>query len=247
MPRLSSIAAGALAAAAVLPALSTPVALQAQRPTTLAGRSTVYAPRAAVATSQPLASTAGLEILHKGGNAVDAAVAAAAVLGVTEPHMTGIGGDMFAIVWLAKEQKLVALNASGRAGSLMTRETLQARGFRPGSQQGVMSVTVPGALAGWDMLLRTYGKRTLAQLLQPAIMYARDGFPVSPIIAAQWANETTFLQHDSAAAATFLPGGHAPKAGEWFRNPDLARTLQEIADKGIGTFYGGKLGHRIVG
>ena len=94
-------------------------------------------------------------MLRHGGNAIDAAVTAAAVLSVTEPHMTGIGGDMFAIVWLAKEQKLVALNASGRAGSLMTRETLLARGFQPGSQQGVMSVTVPGALAGWDMLLRT--------------------------------------------------------------------------------------------
>jgi len=232
--------------AAIAVVLATPVALHAQRPTTLAGRSTVYAPHAAVATSQPLASAAGLEVLRKGGNAVDAAVAAAAVLAVTEPHMTGIGGDMFAIVWLAKEQKLVALNASGRAGSLMTRETLQARGFRPGSQQGVMSVTVPGALAGWDKLLRTYGRRTLAQVLQPAIGYARDGFPVSPIIAAQWANETKFLQRDSAAATTFLPGGHAPKAGEWFRNPDLARTLQEIADKGIGTFYGGALGQRIV-
>jgi len=247
MPRLGSIvAAGAITGAAVFSSLTTPDALQAQRPTTLAGRSTVYAPHAAVATSQPLASTAALEALRQGGNAIDAAVAAAAVLGVTEPHMTGIGGDMFAIVWLAKAQKLVALNASGRAGSLMTRETLQARGFRPGSQQGVMSVTVPGALAGWDKLLRTYGKRTLAQALQPAIGYARDGFPVSPIIAAQWANETKFLQRDSAAAATFLPGGHAPKAGEWFRNPDLARTLQEIADKGIGTFYGGPLGQRIV-
>src|SRR4051812_19755140 len=247
MPRLSSIVAiGALTAAAVLTALTTPVAVQAQRPTTLAGRSTVYAPHAAVATSQPLASTAGLEILRQGGNAVDAAVAAAAVLGVTEPHMTGIGGDMFAIIWLAKERKLVALNASGRAGSLMTRETLQARGFRPGSQQGVMSVTVPGALAGWDKLIRTYGERTLAQALQPAIGYARDGFPVSPIIAAQWANETKFLQRDSAAAATFLPRGHAPKAGEWFRNADYARTLQDIATNGIGTFYGGALGQRIV-
>jgi gamma-glutamyltranspeptidase/glutathione hydrolase len=247
MPRLSSIAtASALAAAALLTPLARPGAVQAQRPTTLAGRSTVYAPNGAVATSQPLASAAGLEVLRRGGNAIDAAVAAAAVLGVTEPHMTGIGGDMFAIVWLAKEQKLVALNASGRAGSLMTRETLQARGFRPGSQQGVMSVTVPGALAGWDMLLRTYGKRTLAQALEPAIAYARDGFPVSPIIAAQWADETRFLQRDSAAAATFLPGGHAPKAGEWFRNPDLARTMQEIADKGIATFYGGALGQRIV-
>ena len=94
-----------------------------------------------------------------------------------------------------------------------------------------MSVTVPGALAGWDMLVRTHGRRTLAQALQPAIGYARDGFPVSPIIAAQWADETAFLERDSAAAATFLPGGRAPKAGEWFRNPDYARTLQEIADQ----------------
>jgi len=212
----------------------------------MAGRSTVYASSAVVATSQPLASAAGLEILRRGGNAIDAAVAAAAVLSVTEPHMTGIGGDMFAIVWLAKEQKLVALNASGRAGSLMTRATLYARGFRAGSQQGVMSVTVPGALAGWDTLVRAHGKRTLAQVLQPAIGYARDGFPVSPIIAAQWADETAFLKRDSAAAATFLPGGRAPKAGEWFRNPDYARTLETIADSGIRTFYGGSIGKRMV-
>jgi gamma-glutamyltranspeptidase/glutathione hydrolase len=217
-----------------------------QRPTSMAGRSTVYAPNGVVATSQPLASAAGLAVLREGGNAIDAAVAAAAVLSVTEPHMTGIGGDMFAIVWLAKEQKLVALNASGRAGSLMTRETLQTRGFRSGSQQGVMSVTVPGALAGWDMLVRTHGRRALAQVLQPAIAYARDGFPASPIIAAQWANETPLLQQDPGAAATFLPGGHAPKAGEWFRNPDYARTLETIAESGIATFYGGSLGQRIV-
>jgi gamma-glutamyltranspeptidase/glutathione hydrolase len=226
--------------------LSAPDLVSSQRPTTMAGRSTVYAPNGAVATSQPLASAAGLEVLRQGGNAIDAAVAAAAVLSVTEPHMTGIGGDMFAIVWLAREQKLVALNASGRAGSLMTRETLQTRGFRAGSQQGAMSVTVPGALAGWDLLLRAHGRRTLAQALQPAITYARDGFPVSPIIAAQWANEADFLERDSAAAATFLPGGKAPKAGEWFRNADYARTLQTIADSGIATFYGGSIGQRMV-
>ncbi|MCC7000582.1 MAG: gamma-glutamyltransferase, partial [Gemmatimonadaceae bacterium] len=220
--------------------------LAAQRPTTLAGRSTVYAPSGMVATSQPLASAAGLQVLREGGNAIDAAVAAAAVLSVTEPHMTGIGGDMFAIVWLAKEHKLVALNAAGRAGSLMTRETLSARGFRAGSQQGAMSVTVPGALAGWDLLLRTHGRRSLAQVLQPAIGYARDGFPVSPIIAAQWGDQTDFLKRDAAAAATYLPGGRAPRAGEWFRNPDYARTLQVIADSGIGTFYGGSIGQRIV-
>jgi gamma-glutamyltranspeptidase/glutathione hydrolase len=242
MPRLRVIVAATWLAILA----SAPAALQGQRPTTLAGRSTVYAPHGVVATSQPLASAAGLEAMRQGGNAIDAAVTAAAVLSVTEPQMTGIGGDMFAIVWLAREQKLVALNASGRAGSGMTLAALRARGFHPGSQQGVMSVTVPGALAGWDMLVRTHGRRTLAQALEPAIGYARDGFPLTPIIAGQWGGETGFLQHDSAAAATFLPGGRAPKAGEWFRNPDYARTLQEIADQGIGTFYGGPLGQRIV-
>ena len=241
MSRLFPVAA--LAALSVL--LVAPPA-SAQRPTTMAGRSTVYAPAGMVATSQPLASAAGLEVLRLGGNAIDAAVTAAAVLSVTEPHMTGIGGDMFAIVWLAREQKLVALNASGRAGSLMTREALQARGFRSGSQQGVLSVTVPGALAGWDLLVRTYGTRSLGAALQPAIRYARDGFPVTPIIAGQWADETPLLQKDSAAAATFLPGGRAPKTGDWFRNPDYAGTLQTIADSGIGTFYGGAIGRRIV-
>ncbi|MEO6525265.1 MAG: gamma-glutamyltransferase [Gemmatimonadaceae bacterium] len=235
-----------LAATAALFVVTASAPLSAQRPTTLAGRSVVYAPTGMVATSQPLASATGLEVLRLGGNAIDAAVAAAAVLSVTEPHMTGIGGDMFAIVWLAKEQKLVALNASGRAGSLMTREALQARGFRPGVEQGVLSVTVPGALAGWELLVRTHGKRTLADALQPAIRYARDGFPVTPIIASQWAAETALLQKDSAATATFLPGGRAPNAGEWFRNPDYARTLETIATGGIGTFYGGALGERIV-
>ena len=233
-------------AVAVTTFLTTSDTALGQRPTSMAGRSTVYAPNGVIATSQPLASSTGLAVLREGGNAVDAAVAAAAVLSVTEPHMTGIGGDMFAIVWLAKEKKLVALNASGRAGALMTLETLQKRGFQSGSQRGAMSVTAPGALAGWDMLVRSYGRRTLAQALRPAIAYARDGFPVSPIIAAQWANETAFLQKDPGAVATFLPGGHAPKAGEWFRNPDYAQTLTTIADGGIATFYGGSIGERIV-
>ncbi|MFN0097436.1 MAG: gamma-glutamyltransferase [Gemmatimonadaceae bacterium] len=231
---------------AALASLLYSAALHAQRPTSMAGRSTVYAPSGMVATSQPLASAAGMEVLRTGGNAIDAAIAASAVLTVTEPHMTGIGGDMFAIVWLAKEQKLVAINASGRAGSRMLRDTLVARGFRSGSQQGAMSVTVPGALAGWDLLLRTHGTRSLAQMLQPAIRYASDGFPLTPIIAAQWTAETEFLRRDSAAAATYLPNGRAPRAGEWFRNGEYARTLQTIADSGIGVFYGGSLGRRMV-
>ena len=223
-----------------------PAPMHAQRPLSLAGRSVVYAPHGMVATSQPLASAAALDVLQHGGNAIDAAVTAAAVLSVTEPHMTGIGGDMFAIVWLAKEQKLVALNASGRAGSRMTREALASRGFVSGTQQGVESITVPGARAGWEMLVRRHGKRTLADALQPALHYARDGFPVTPIIAAQWGEETALLMKDSAAAATFLPGGRAPRAGEWFRNTDYARTLEAIATHGIGTFYGGEIGRRIV-
>jgi gamma-glutamyltranspeptidase/glutathione hydrolase len=238
-PRRPLVLAAALASLIAAPA-------HAERNASMAGRSVVYAPAGMVATSQPLASSAGLEVLRTGGNAIDAAVAAAAVLSVTEPHMTGIGGDMFAIVWLAKERRLVALNASGRAGSLMTAEALAARGFQPGAQQGVLSVTVPGALAGWDTLVRTYGKRTLAEALAPAIRYARDGFPVTPIIATQWAAETALLQKDAAAAATFLPGGRAPRAGDWFANPDYARTLETIARDGIDTFYGGALGRRIV-
>lgn len=227
--------------------LAAPAVASAQRPASMAGRSTVFAPNAVVATSQPLATTAGLEALRLGGNAIDAAVTAAAVLSVTEPHMTGIGGDLFAIIWLAREQKLVALNASGRAGSLLTREALAARGFQSGSQQGAISVTVPGALAGWDLLVRTHGLRSLADALGPAIRYARDGFPVTPIIASQWAAEASLLRQDSAAAATFLPGGRAPMAGEWFQNPDYARTLEQVASEGIGAFYGGGIGARIVG
>lgn len=220
--------------------------LLAQRPLTMAGRSPVYAPKGIVATSQPLASTAGLDVLRRGGNAIDAAVAAAAVLSVTEPMMTGIGGDLFALIWVAKEQKLVALNASGRAGALMTREELIKRGRTRSIPRGVETITVPGALAGWQTLLTTYGTKRLADVLQPAIGYAQNGFPLTPVIAEDWVGQEAFLKRDSAATATFLPGGRSPKAGEWFRNPDYATTLRTIARDGIGTFYGGPLGQRIV-
>src|SRR5664279_6204772 len=139
---------------AALFALVIPTPSAAQRPLSAAGRSVVYAPHGIVATSQPLASSAGLAVLQHGGNAIDAAVTAAAVLSVTEPMMTGIGGDMFATVWIAKEHRLVAINASGRAGALMTREALVARGRQQMQARGVETVTVPGALAGWDELLK---------------------------------------------------------------------------------------------
>lgn len=226
--------------------LAAPLASDAQRPTTLAGRSPVYAPKGIVATSQPLASAAGIAVLQRGGNAIDAAVTAAAVLSVTEPMMTGIGGDMFALIWLAKEKKLVALNASGRAGSLMTREELIKRGRTRTIPRGVETVTVPGALAGWQTLLKTYGTITLASAVAPAIRYADEGFVVTPIISEDWAGQATLLAKDSAAKATFLPNGKPPVAGDYFRNPDYARTLREIARVGPSTLYGGPLGQKLV-
>ncbi|MEZ5318079.1 MAG: gamma-glutamyltransferase [Vicinamibacterales bacterium] len=216
------------------------------RPTTLAGRSTVYAPRGAVATSQPLASAAGLAALERGGNAIDAAVTAAAVLAVAEPQMTGMGGDLFAMVWSGKDHTLQGLNASGRSGSLMTREALEARG-RTRMRRGPEAITVPGALSGWAALLDRYGTISLAEALAPAIRLAQEGFPVTPIIADDWAGEVDLLKRDDAARATFLVDGErAPRAGEWFRNPDLAATLRAVAANGPGYLYGGDLGRRIA-
>jgi gamma-glutamyltranspeptidase / glutathione hydrolase len=218
-----------------------------QRPTTLAGRSTVYSPRATIATSQPLATAAGLHVLQMGGNAIDAAVTAAAVLAVVEPHMTGIGGDLFAMIWSASEGKLVGLNASGRSGSLMTRETLVSRGRREVPARSVEAITVPGALSGWAELLETYGTLTLAEALQPAIRLAEEGFPVSPIIASQWQSYAELLARDPGASETFLRDGTtAPKAGEWFNNPDLANAFRQIAQRGPGYLYGGELGRKIA-
>jgi gamma-glutamyltranspeptidase/glutathione hydrolase len=218
---------------------------EAQRVATMAGRSPVYAPNGIAATSQPLATTAALNVLQHGGNAIDAAVAAAAVLGVVEPMMTGVGGDMFALIWSAKEKKLVALNASGRAGALMTREELVKRG-RTRIVRGVETVTVPGALAGWDALLKKYGTYTLAQALQPAIGYADKGYVVTPVIANDWAGAARILSADEGARATYLVNGQTPKAGEYFRNPDLAATYRLIAKEGAATLYGGTLGQKIV-
>lgn len=213
----------------------------------MAGRSAVYAPHGVIATSQPLATTAGLAVLERGGNAFDAAVTAAAVLNLVEPHMTGIGGDMFALFWSAKEKKLIALNASGRAGEGMTREALLARGRTAVPINGAEPITVPGALSGWAALLERYGTITLAQALEPAIRLADEGFPVSPIIAAQWAAEVERLKQDEGAKALFLiDGSRAPKPGEWFRNPDLARTFREVAKGGPAVLYGGPLGQKIV-
>src|SRR5689334_17551425 len=177
---------------------------QSVRPPSMARRSPVYAPHGMAATSQPLATEAAISVLERGGNAIDAAVTAAAVLSVVEPMMTGIGGDMFALFWSSKEQRLVALNASGRAGSLMTRETLLQRGRTHVVGRSAESITVPGALAGWQTLLTKYGTITLAQALEPAIRYADEGFPVTPVIAGDWKGAEAVLAHDDGARATFL-------------------------------------------
>ena len=207
----------------------------------------MYAPREAVATSQPLASAAGLEILLGGGNAVDAAVAAAAVLNVVEPHMTGIGGDMFAILWSAKDQKLSGLDASGRAGSLITPEVLRADGHEHMPDDGPASVTVPGAVSGWVALLDQHGTMSLAEVLDPAIRIAEEGFPVTPVIARQWRDQSVKLSHNVGAIATYLlEGRRGPETGEWFQNPDLARSFRILANDGPEAFYGGELGQTIV-
>ena len=215
-------------------------------PATYSGRSTVYAPNGVAATSQPLATTTALEILNSGGNAIDAAVAAAAVLNVTEPHMTGMGGDMFAILWSASEGRLVGLDASGRSGSKTDVAALVAEGAERVPGNGARSVTVPGALSGWSTLVETYGNLTLAEVLAPAIRLAKEGFPVSPIIAQDWAGSVNGLRRNPAAAATFLINDEAPKAGDWFSNPDLSRTFQRIADHGPENFYGGELGQEFI-
>jgi len=246
MRRVLPVFGTMIAAMSTVVPVQQPAQSPAPRPVSLAGRSTVYAPNAAIATSQPLATAAGLAVLERGGNAIDAAVVAAAVLTVVEPNMTGVGGDLFAMVWSARDKTLHGLNASGRSGSLMTRETLAARG-RARVGQGIEAVTVPGALSGWAALLKQYGTLSLADALAPAIAIADNGFPVTPIIASGWADEVALLRRDEGARATLLlEGQRAPKAGEWFRNPDLARTYREIAANGPGYLYGGALGRRIA-
>ncbi len=211
-----------------------------------ATRSVVMARRGAIATSQPLASAAGLAVLHAGGNAVDAAVTAAAVLSVVEPTMNGIGGDLFAIVFDGKTKSLQGLNASGRAGQGATPEAFAKLGLKDVPIRGPLPVTVPGVIDGWDSLLKKYGTITLAQALAPAIAYARDGYAVSEIIADQWREAESVLAKDPLAAGVFLPGGRAPRTGEIFRNPKLADSLALIARDGRDAFYKGAIGKAIA-
>jgi gamma-glutamyltranspeptidase / glutathione hydrolase len=209
-------------------------------------RSAVLARNGAIATSQPLATAAGLRVLQSGGNAIDAAVTAAAVLAVVEPTMNGPGGDLFAIVYSAKDKKIHGLNASGRAGLLATVDEFRKRGVQRIPLRGELSVSVPGVVDGWNELLTKHGTRTLAQALEPAIKYARDGYAVSEIIASQWKEVEELLGRDPYAAKTFLIDGKAPKTGDVFKNPALANSLEQIAKGGRDVFYKGAIAKAIA-
>ncbi|MEM8964209.1 MAG: gamma-glutamyltransferase [Acidobacteriota bacterium] len=210
-----------------------------------ATRSEVIAKHGMAATSQPLATQAALDILKQGGNAIDAAIAANAMLGLVEPTGNGIGGDLFAIVWIAETSELHGLNASGRSPQSLDLETLRGeldaleRDSIP--PRGPLPVTVPGTIDGWFELHDRFGKLPMKDVLAPAIRYAREGFPVTELIAYYWQRHVPLLGEFPGFRETFMPGGEAPKKGEMFANPDLANTLERIANEGRDVFYKGEM------
>ncbi len=199
-----------------------------------------------VASEHPLASQAGAQVLAEGGNAVDAAIAANAVMGVVAPMTSGLGGDLFAIVYEAKTGKLHGLNSSGWAPSGLTIEFLRGQGFTNMPPRGIYSVTIPGAVAGWDALQAKFGRLKLARLLAPAIRIAAEGYPVSEIVAGYWQASEKLMSADSAAAKTFLPDGRAPRMGEMFRNRDLAWALRQVARDGRKAYYEGAIARLLL-
>jgi gamma-glutamyltranspeptidase / glutathione hydrolase len=210
------------------------------------GRSVVRAKHGMVASSQPLASQTGLEILKRGGNAVDAAIAMAAVLNVTEPNMTGIGGDAFMMVYSAKTKKLEALNASGRAPKALNLDYFKSKNITQMPTTGMETITVPGAFDGWVTLLEKHGTMKLAELLAPAIEYAENGFPLMEKTVADWLPEVDKLRHTPAAASTYLVTGAAPKIGDIFVQKNLARTFRTLAKGGRDAYYRGEIARAIV-
>jgi len=210
-----------------------------------ATRSEVIATHAMAATSQPLATQVALDILKKGGSAVDAAIAANAMLGLVEPTGNGIGGDLFAIVWDAESRKLYGLNASGRSPYSLTLAWFQEQGLEAIPSHGPLPVTVPGAVDGWFELHERFGKLPMEQVLAPAIRYAQEGFPVSELIAYYWQRSVPTLEVWAGFREVFMPGGRAPRKGEIFRNPALAKTLQQIAEGGRDVFYKGDVARAI--
>jgi len=209
------------------------------------GRSVVRAAHGMVATSQPLASQVGLDVLKRGGNAVDAAIAVAATLNVTEPMMTGIGGDAFMLVYWSKTKELKGLNASGRAPRALSLDYFAKKKATHMPQFGMESITVPGAFDGWVTLLEKYGTMKLPDLLAPAIEYAENGFPVMEKAAEDWDAEVKKLKQTPSASANYLIDGRAPRAGEIFREPSLAHTLRILASGGRDAFYKGEIARAI--
>src|SRR5262249_37159987 len=210
------------------------------------GRSVVRAEHGMVASSQPLASQVGLDILKNGGNAVDAAVAMAATLNVTEPMMTGIGGDAFMLVYWAKTGEVEGLNASGRAPRALNLEYFAKRGLTQMPLVGMEPITVPGAFDGWVTLLNKYGTMKLSDLLRPAISYAQNGFPVMEKTAEDWSLEVAKLSRTQAAAANYLVDGRPPKSGHVFSQKNLPKTLKVLADGGRDSFYRGEVARAMV-
>jgi gamma-glutamyltranspeptidase/glutathione hydrolase len=210
------------------------------------GRSVVMSRGGIVASEHPLASQAGAMILADGGHAVDAAIAANAVLGAVAPMMSGVGGDLFAIVYEPGTRRIDGLNASGWAPAGLTPESLQSGGAVTMPPTGIHAVTVPGAVAGWSRLRDRFGRKPWSRILDAGIAAAHDGVPVTELTAAEWAGSGALLRDHRQASATFLPGGRAPRAGELFRNPDLAWTYEQIAANGREAFYQGEIARRLL-
>jgi gamma-glutamyltranspeptidase/glutathione hydrolase len=210
------------------------------------GRSVVVTPYGIVATSQVFASQTGARVLERGGSAIDAAIAANAVLNVMEPNSNGMGGDLFAIYWEAKTGKLYGLNASGWAPRSLTIDYLKGKGITSMPQEGIDSVTVPGVVDGWTKLYDRWGHLPWRDLFQPAIFYADHGFPVGEIIHAWWDGDRDGLLTNPESTRVFLPKGKAPETGEIFRNPDEARALTLVANQGESVFYKGEIAKAIL-
>jgi len=209
-------------------------------------RSMVISQNGIVAAESPLAAQAGVRMLESGGNAVDAAIATNAMMGVVSPMMNGIGGDLFAIVYDAKANKLYGLNASGWAPKALTIEMLHKQGLREMPQTGVNTITVPGTVEGWQKLSDKFGRKKLSEDLEPAIQTAKNGYPVTEWVAMYWATSTDYLRGDDEATKLYLPNERPPKAGEVFHNPDLAWSLQQIAQRGRDAYYKGDIAKRVL-
>ena len=231
----------ALRALAVLPMLATPSV--AQLPSM---RPDVGGIEAAVTSDHVLASAAGMEVIKRGGNAVDAAITMAGVLAVVRPHMNGVGGDNFMLIRLQKTGEVIALNGSGRAGAKATPAFFQAKGLKDVPSSGILSVSVPGAVRGWADALQRYGTITLSQALQPAIRYAERGFPVSPRLNKDIAESKKKVAADPELARIFLPNGEAPPVGSLLTQPELAKTLRAIAANGPDVIYKGAIAKQIA-